>query len=216
MRQDGALHISAPFFHTQSGLDGVELAAFFICRVGERREDGRLPKALLEPSGDCLSPPFMENDIEGGAARFPYAFHRGARYAESEVYFDAPPKELPLDLRQILRRMFLQGRKADEVHCLRRRRARPRAQRFQHRQKRFPVAIVKFPGEASRLGHRHGDSRSEGSADATDIVADERRGAVHRHPQQGVAPSHPSLEESLPQRFLAAEEEIVLLDEGAE
>ena len=181
MRQDGALHISAPFFHTQSGLDGVELAAFFICRVGERREDGRLPKALLEPSGDCLSPPFMENDIEGGAARFPYAFHRGARYAESEVYFDAPPKELPLDLRQILRRMFLQGRKADEVHCLRRRRARHRGQRFQHRQKRFPVALVKFPGEASPLGHRHGNPRRGGGRDAADIVANERRSAVYRH-----------------------------------
>ena len=181
MRQDGALHISAPFSHTQSGLDGVELAAFFICRVGERCEDGRLPKMFFEPGGDPLSPPFMENDIEGGAARFLYAFHRGARCAESEVHFDAPPKELPLDLRQILRRMFLQGRKADEVHCLRRRRARPRAQRFQHRQKRFPVAIVKFPGEASRLGHRHGNPRRGGGRDAADIVANERRSAVYRH-----------------------------------
>ena len=152
MRQDGALHVSAPFFHTQSGLDVVELAAFFICRVGERREDGRLPKMFLEPSGDRLSPPFVENDIEGGAARFPYAFHRGARRAESEVHFDAPPKELSLDLRQILRRMFLQGRKADEVHCPRRRRARHRGQRFQHRQKRKngpPVASDGESGSAS-------------------------------------------------------------------
>ena len=216
MRQDGALHVSAPFFHTQSGLDGVELAAFFVYSRRERYGEQRLPKMFFEPGGDPLPPPFVENDVEGGAARFPYAFHRGARCTESEVHFDAPPKELPLDLRQLFRRVFLHGRNPDEIDRPHRSRAHLRRQRFQHRQKRFPVAIVKFPGEASRLDYRHGDSRSEGSADAADIVADERRGAVHRHPQQGVAPSHPSLEESLPQRFLAAEEEIVLLDEGAE